>query len=198
MRPPRLAVLWAWAGATLAVAAPSAPNPKPAVLYVKTKDTHLKNSSKPSATTLLVLQPGAQVTYLGRDGTTPWHQVTAPGTKGAAVQGVIYQANLSSAPPAMEVISKNPDKPLSPQAFASSGAAIKALGPGAINYGKTLPNPESVEQLAALEKLAQNEVSDADVTAYARAAGLTDGTGAGRIASAVPEAPKGKSKKGVK
>ena len=47
--------------------------------------------------------------------------------KKGTVPGFIYQANLGVSPPAMEVTSKSPGKPLSPEAFASSGAAVKAL-----------------------------------------------------------------------
>ncbi|ATB34342.1 hypothetical protein [Melittangium boletus] len=187
----RLAALLALTGVSLAGAALAQ---KPSVLYVKAKNTHLKDSSKPSATTLAILQPGHTVSYLGREGTTPWHQVTAVTPKGS-LQGVIYQANLSASPPALEVTSESPDKPLSPEAFASSGAAIKALGQGAIAYGKSLPLPQSVDQLSKLEDLAK-DVEDAQVAAYAQAGGLPAVVGTSKIAKA--STVKSTSKKGAK
>jgi len=189
----RLAALLALAGVTLAGAALAG---KPSLLYVKAKNTHLKDSSKPSATTLAILQPGHTVTYVGREGTTPWHQVSAVTPKGS-FQGVIYQANLSASPPSLEVSSENPGKPLSPQAFASSGAAIKALGPGAIAYGKTLPKPESVKQLAALEVTAK-DVPDTEVVKYALAGGLPGVVGMHVASTDTSTAPKSKVKKGAK
>ena len=151
-------------------------------LYVKAKHTHLKVSSSPTADTLVVLQPGKAVTYNGREGNTPWCKVTVSADKKAPVQGFIYQANLTVSPPSLEVTSKNPGKPLSPEAFASSGAAVKALGPGAIAYGKTLSRPESVQQLIALESLAAS-VDTAQVAEYARAAGLPEVVGRPQVAS---------------
>jgi hypothetical protein len=146
-------------------------SPPDGTLYIKAKNTHLKASSSPTANTLEVLQPGKAVTYKGRVSGTPWCKVQVILDKKRTVEGFIYQANLAVSPPSMEVTSKNPDKPLSPEAFASSAAAIKALGPGAIAYGKTLKKPESVEQLVELEQLARS-VKDAQVTEYAQEGGL--------------------------
>ncbi len=151
--------------------------PKPQTLYVKAKNTHLKASNSPTADTLVVLQPGQKVTYEGREGRTPWCRVTAEVEKKGSFSGLIYQANLSLSPPSLEVLSKDPTKPLSPEAFASSGAAIKALGPGALAVGKTLPKDSSAEQLAALVQLAHT-VDDARVAKYARVGGLPEVVGA--------------------
>jgi hypothetical protein len=150
-------------------------------LYVKAKHTHLKVSTSPTAETLVVLEPGKEVTYDGKVAGTPWCKVKASVDKKGTVAGFIYQANLGVSPPAMEATSKSPGKPLSPEAFASSGAAIKALGPGAIRYGKTLPKPQSVKQLIELEELAK-AIKDPQVTEYARAAGLPDVVGPTEIA----------------
>ncbi|MGZ3459482.1 MAG: SH3 domain-containing protein [Archangium sp.] len=157
-------------------------------LYVKAKNTHLKASSSPTADTLVVLQPGKEVQYDGRAGGSPWCKVTVAADKKGTVHGFIYQANLGVSPPSMEVTSKNPGKPLSPEAFASSGAAVKALGPGAIEYGKTLSRPESVQQLIALESLAAS-IDTAQVAEYARAGGLPEVVGR-------PELAKRPAKKG--
>jgi len=153
----------------------------PGTLYIKAKNTHLKASSSPTADTLAVLQPGKAVTFDARTANTPWCKVTVATDKKGSVQGFVYQANLAVSPPSMEVSSKNPTKPLSPEAFASSGAAVKALGPGAIEYGKSLSRPESVQQLIALESLAAS-VSEAQVAEYARAGGLPEVVGRPAVA----------------
>jgi hypothetical protein len=155
--------------------------PPDGTLYVKAKNTHLKASNSPTANTLVVLQPGKAVTYEGKDPGSPWCKVRVATDKKSPLQGFIYQANLSVSPPSMEVTSKHPGKQMSPEAFASSGAAVKALGPGAIAYGKTLPKPESVKQLSDLELLA-TAVNDAQVAEYARAGGLPEVVGPPEVA----------------
>lgn len=164
--------------------------PPGGTLYVKAKNTHVKASSSPTANTLVVLQPGKEVTYKGREGTTPWCKVAVAADKKGSVEGFVYQANLGVSPPSLEVTSKNPGKPLSPEAFASSGAAVKALGPGAIEYGKSLSRPESVQQLIQLEKLAAS-IDETQVSEYARAGGLPEVVGR-------PELAKRPAKKGGK
>jgi hypothetical protein len=166
-------------------------------LYVKAKNTHLKASNSPTADTLVVLQPGKEVTYDGKDAGSPWCKVKVTTDKKAAVPGFIYQANLGVSPPAMEATSKSPGKPLSPEAFASSGAAVKALGPGAIEYGHSLPKPESVEQLIALEKLAA-AVDDVQVAEYAQAGGLPAVVGRPEVASRSEKPGQRPAKKGGK
>ncbi len=150
-------------------------------LYIKAKHTHLKASSSPTADTLEVLEPGKEVIYDGRVAGSPWCKVKVTTDKKGTLQGFIYQANLGVSPPSMEVTSKNPGKPLSPEAFASSGAAVKALKPGAIRYGKTLPKPQSVDQLIALEELATN-ITDTQVAEYARQGGLPEVVGSTKVA----------------
>jgi hypothetical protein len=175
-RLPALLVLTCAATGGLALAqAPAAP--KPQTLYIKAKNTHLKASNSPTADTLVVLQPGQQVTYEGREARSPWCRVKVEVEKKGTFTGLVYQANLSLSPPSMEVLSKDPTKPLSPEAFASSGAAIKALGPGAIALGSALDKEASTEQLAKLVQLAHS-VDEDQVAEYARGAGLRPVVGA--------------------
>ncbi|WNG50060.1 SH3 domain-containing protein [Archangium minus] len=185
--------------ACVATSATALAVPPGGTLYVKAKNTHLKASSSPTANTLVVLQPGKEVTYNGREGTTPWCKVTVSADKKGPVQGFIYQANLAVSPPSLEVTSKNPGKPLSPEAFASSGAAVKALGPGAIEYGKSLSRPESVQQILELEALAKS-IDETQVAEYARAGGLPEVVGRPTVASSSPAKPSNHpaSKKGRK
>ena len=153
----------------------------PGTLYIKAKNTHLKASSSPTANTLEVLQPGKDVTYEGKEPGSPWCKVRVAQEKKSPLQGYIYQANLSVSPPSMEVTSKSPGKPLSPQAFASSGAAIKALGPKAITYSQSVPQSASGEQLDQLNQLIAG-ISDAEVAEYARAGGLPEVVGSAPLA----------------
>lgn len=167
----RLPALLALACAASGALALAQQAPKPRTLYIKAKNTHLKASSSSTADTLVVLQPGQKVTYEGREQGRPHLcRVTAEVEKGSFT-GLVYQANLSLSPPSLEVLSKDPTKPLSPEAFASSGAAIKALGSGALALGKALSKDRSAEQLAALVQLAHT-VEEAQVAQYARAGGL--------------------------
>ncbi|WNG18098.1 SH3 domain-containing protein [Cystobacter fuscus] len=195
MRPQRLSFWLALVGLSLGGPALAAEQPV-RTLYVKAKNTHLKASGSPTADTLRVLQPGQPVSYLGREGTTSWHRVSVAADQGP-LQGFIYQANLSSSPPALEVLSKDPQKPLSPEAFASSGAAIKAIGPGTIEFGKTLEHSESVQQLIRLSELA-SQIQDADVAAYARAGGLPEVVGEGGVTPPRPVKAQNKKRKGKK
>lgn len=151
----------------------------PGPLYIKAKNTHVKASPDPAADTLAVLQPGQEVTYLGRAGATPWCRVKAPGQKGP-IEGVVFQSNLGVSPPSREVTSKNPLVPLSPEAFASSGAAIKAVGPGTLEYGKTLGKDDSAQQLQKLVALAK-DINDVAVAQYATQGGLPEVVGTGGV-----------------
>jgi hypothetical protein len=184
--PALLALACAAAGGLALAQAPAAP--KPQTLYIKAKNTHLKASNSPTADTLVVLQPGQKVTYEGREARSPWCRVTVDVEKKGTFTGLIYQANLSLSPPSLEVLSKDPTKPLSPEAFASSGAAIKALGPGAIALGSTLPRDTSAEQLAKLVQLAHS-VDDAQVSAYAVDGGLPQVVGLPEARPAEPPSP---------
>jgi hypothetical protein len=172
--------------------------PPDGTLYIKAKNTHLKASNSPTADTLVVLQPGKDVTYEGKDPGSPWCRVRVTAEKKGLLKGFIYQANLGVSPPSLEVTSKNPGKPLSPEAFASSGAAVKALGPGVIAYGKeTLPKPESIEQVTALEALVAT-LTDAQVAEYARKGGLPEVVGRPEVASRSEQPAPRPAKKGRK
>lgn len=142
-------------------------------LYVKARNTQLKESAEPTAGTLATLQPGRAVTYRGRQAGTPWCLVSVALEKKGEVQGVIFQSSLAVSPPSPEVSRKNPSKPLSPEAFASSGAAIKAVGPGTLEYGQTLPKADSAKQLKELVGRT-NRITEAQVAAYLRARDLPD------------------------
>lgn len=151
------------------LAAANAPMP----LFVKARNTHLKASSAPNARTVAILQPGDEVTFIGREPGTPWCRVEVqPATASKVTKGVIFQANLSTTAPRSEIRSSGSGEALDPQAFASSGAAVKALGPGAIDYGEQQPElTPHVQSLHALEALAA-EVDEAAIAKSARSKNL--------------------------
>ena len=110
-------------------------------LYVKAKNTRVMKSPSPTADAVAILQPGQQVVWNGADPKNKqWHSVKAPGGK----VGYVFQTNLSASAPKMELVAKDGDtKRVDPAAFVASGAAVKALSPGAEKYG-TADSPRFV------------------------------------------------------
>lgn len=141
-------------------------------LYVKAKNTAVKASPAATADTLLVLQPGARVTWNGaHKSAKQWHRVEVNGKS-----GVVFQSNLATKPPATELVAGKKGS-VDAQAFASSGAAVKALGPGAEAYGEQSNSGQAVKDIKALEELAKS-VTDAELAAHAKKAGLFPVVGA--------------------
>jgi len=129
-------------------------------VFVRGRDVAVLQSTAANAVTLAKLQPGAAVVWRGADKKKPtWHKVEANGKS-----GFVYFANLSTTPPASELLtSPEGAKKVDAQAFASSGAAGKALTEGAIRYGnqeeknKGALHPsmkEAVRQTQTLEAIA--------------------------------------------
>ena len=130
-------------------------------VYVRARDTQVLKKASPTADTLTKLQPGDVVVWRGADKDQPkWHKVDVQGQV-----GFVWFSNLSIKPPDKELLtSPKGSKSVDPQAFASSGAAGKALTEGAIRYGnqdeknKGDLKPtmhEAVRQTLTLEAIAQ-------------------------------------------
>jgi hypothetical protein len=102
-------------------------------VYVRGRDVAVLQSTAPGAATVVKLQPGDSVTWQGADKKKPsWHRVDTASGK----SGVVYFANLSTTSPEKELVSTPAGvKKMDAQAFASSGAAGKALTEGAVRYG---------------------------------------------------------------
>jgi len=141
-------------------------------VFVRGRDVAVLQTAAADAATLVKLQPGDPVVWRGADRKRPtWHRVDAKGKT-----GFVYFANLSVTPPASELlISPQGAKKVDAQAFASSGAAGKALTEGAIRYGnqdeknKGEMHPtmkEAVRQTQTLEAIAAQR-SDAEIAAQA-------------------------------
>jgi uncharacterized protein YgiM (DUF1202 family) len=100
-------------------------------LYIKTKDAKLLEKPDPKAKVLGVLKPGEEVKWNGADAKNKmFHGIEAGGKKGYTLQ-----QNLSPSKPQMEIASDD-GKPIDAQAFASSGAATKALSEAALKYNE--------------------------------------------------------------
>jgi hypothetical protein len=116
------------------------------VLYVRARDTGLMSRPTPTADAVRTLQPGTPVSYVApaRDA-KGWHEVQAGESR-----GFVYQSNLSTQKPKAELVKHN-GPALDPTAFASSGAATKALTEGAVRYGTTT-KPEYERAVKDIER----------------------------------------------
>jgi hypothetical protein len=113
-------------------------------LFIKSKDTKVLKDAKADAKAVATLQPGAEVIWNGAsEKDKQFHEVSANGKK-----GYVLMTNLSPRKPTEE-ISGSTGKPISPQAFASSGAATKALSPAGISMAKSA-GPSGVEAAAEI------------------------------------------------
>jgi hypothetical protein len=144
-------------------------------LYVKAKNTKLFASPSPTSEVVLLLQPGDPVVWRGPDAREKrWHRVDVRGT-----QGVIFQSNLSPQPPSMEVLASSGGAEVDPQAFASSGAATKAVGDAVMKYGERKGMSESVTELDALLAIAK-QLSVQQIDEQAKKSGLFPVVAGGR------------------
>ena len=95
-------------------------------LTIKSKDTRLLSRPKAGSEPALseFLKPGDRVKWLGFDQATGFDriEVTLPG--GGTVEGYVLRQNLTSNPVLPEMDASS-GKPMSSQAFASSGAGTK-------------------------------------------------------------------------
>jgi hypothetical protein len=119
-------------------------------LYIRAKGTKLLASAAPTAKALAVLQPGEKVVWKGADpANKQFHKVESGGKT-----GVVFVANLSSTPPSTELTAQSGGAAIDAQAFASSGAATKALSEGATSYASTKKIDSLAVELISLEQLA--------------------------------------------
>lgn len=137
-------------------------------VYIKTKDTKLLK--EPKATSATVGKPLAAGTEATWKGASPrdkeFHEVVVdPKTK-----GFVLKANLSPSKPQMEIATTN-GAPMSPQAFASSGAASKALTPAAIKYAEKKHVTNAAAQVIYVEEHNKNEGTPEAIAAKAKEIG---------------------------
>jgi hypothetical protein len=104
-------------------------------LYVKTKDAKLLEKADAKAKVLGMLKPGEEVKWKGSDAKNKlFHNIEVRGKT-----GFTHQQNLSPHRPQLELASDD-GKPVDAQAFASSGAATKALSEAALKYTAEVPD----------------------------------------------------------
>src|SRR5580692_354336 len=114
---------WRWAWLLGVLGTPALAVAPGDTLYIRARDTGLMEHATPTSRSIDVLQPGTAVTYVApAPKAVGWHQVDT----GQKKRGFVYQSNLSKQRPSNEVI-KTSATPVDPRAFASSGAATKAL-----------------------------------------------------------------------
>jgi hypothetical protein len=121
-----------WAVALLTCAGVASALSAGDTVYVRARDTQVLKKASPTADTVLKLQPGDVVVWRGADKDQPkWHRVDIHGQV-----GFVWFSNLSTKPPDKELLTLPAGATkVDAQAFASSGAAGKALTEGAIRYG---------------------------------------------------------------
>lgn len=105
-------------------------------LYIKTKDCKVLDKADLKGKPVATLQPGQEVKWQGADEKNKaFHAIEHAGGKGFTLQ-----QNLSPRKPSLEYLAKDDGKAIDAQAFASSGAATKALSGAALKYSGDKPN----------------------------------------------------------
>ncbi|MFL5320289.1 MAG: SH3 domain-containing protein [Myxococcaceae bacterium] len=137
-----------------------------AEVYVKAKNTKLLQKPDATSTVVGTLQPGDKVKWQ-QAANKEFHSVTATNGK----TGYVYFSNLSVNPPVTEYVKGT--GAVDAKTFATTGAATKALGDGAITYGdQKLNNEDAVKAILAMEAMGQ-QTSSGEVAEHAKSAGLT-------------------------
>jgi uncharacterized protein YgiM (DUF1202 family) len=120
-------------------------------LYIKSKDTKVLDKADAKGKVVGTLQPGEEVTWNGADDKNKqFHAIDTGKVKGFTLQG-----NLSPSKPQAELLARDNGAPIDGKAFASSGAATKALNEAALKAaGKKQTKAELVKGLATAEGVA--------------------------------------------
>ncbi len=131
-------------------------------LFIKSKDVKLLKEPKAGAAAAMpkALEVGAEVKWLGaseKDKT--FHEIEVSGKK-----GFVLMTNLSPNPVQKEIDSTG--KTMSAQAFASSGAATKALTPAGVKYAEASGVKES-EAAAEIIYVEQHNIAKGTPAAIA-------------------------------
>lgn len=126
-------------------------------LYIKAKDTKVLDKADARGKVLATLQPGEEVVWQGADATNKTFHAVESGK----VKGFTLQANLSPSKPQPELLARDNGAPIDGKAFASSGAATKALNEAALKAaGKKQTKAELVKGIATAEGVAASVTVD--------------------------------------
>jgi|CXWL01.1.fsa_nt_gi uncharacterized protein YgiM (DUF1202 family) len=120
-----------WFGAGLSVLLLAGAASGTLQLYVRNRETPLQKQASLGSAVLTRIPAGATVTWLGAGSPKTFDKVRF-GDK----EGFVPHAALTTRAPSQEV-SKTDGKPISAQAFASSGAATRGLSEAGLKYDKT-------------------------------------------------------------
>lgn len=135
--------------------------------FIRTRNARVQKAPGPTGEVLVLLQPGAKVTWQGPDVANPrWHKVTTE--KG---EGFVLRAALSETPPQKELTARDGGAPVDIEAFVSSGAGVRAFTEAATSYSKEKVYFSAYDQLLVSEAIARS-VTDERVAQHARDAGL--------------------------
>lgn len=143
MRPARLLLVLALASSTSALAIAVG-----GTLYIKTKDTPLLKEPKAKSAKVATLQPGEAVVWKGPSAKNKdFHEVQAGEKKGFVMRG-----DLTPNKPQLELDASS-GQPMSPPAFAQSGAANKSPRPS--THGQSPALQSAAAELIYVEALNQ-------------------------------------------
>lgn len=110
---------------------------KGGTLYIRAKDCRIFEEPNLTSKVNGMVQPGQGVTWLGAaEGNRQLHLISVTTKSGKSFKGYTLQQNLTPNKPSDEFLAKDDGKAISPQAFASSGAATKALSEAALKYSE--------------------------------------------------------------
>lgn len=141
-------------------------------VFIKAKNTRLLSAAKADAKSTVTLQPGEEVLWQSMSPSKEFHQIKA-GSK----TGYVLFSNLSTKPPSTEYLQGKGT--VDRKAFASSGAATKALAPAAQDMEKRgTTEKQAVHDLLAVEALSQTVITPVEVAAHTKNAGLLSVVGA--------------------
>jgi predicted small lipoprotein YifL len=135
-------------------------------LFIKSKDTKVLKDPKADSKTVDTLQPGTSVTWNGpSDKDKQFHEVTTAKGK----KGYVLMSNLTPNKPADE-ISGSSGEPVSAHAFASSGAATKALTEAGVSYakGKGASTMEAAAEIIYVEEFNKTKGTNEAIAAKAK------------------------------
>lgn len=121
-------------------------------LYIRNRETPLQKQPSLGSAVLTRIPAGATVTWLGA--ATPKKDFDK--VRFGSQEGFVPHASLTTRKPSAEV-SKTDGKPISAQAFASSGAATRGLSEAGLKYDKTKnPNdPKLALSVISIEGIAR-------------------------------------------
>lgn len=147
--------------ACLLLAAPALAVPKGGKLYIKSKDAKVLDKADAKAKTVGTLNVGDEVTWQGADEKNKqFHAIEGK------VKGFTLQANLSPSKPAPETLAKDNGAPIDAKAFASSGAATKALSGAAVKTASGTPNREELARALISVEATAKSVEAKDAVAF--------------------------------